>query len=109
MNWPTGLDKKPLQARGLYTVITLATVIGLTLNFPAVQRVTHLSPIKALFWSAVCNGVVAVPIMFTMMHMCHNRKVFGRFVDISRTLRVMGWLATIVMLFAAIGMFITSF
>lgn len=108
MRWPTGLDQKPANARGFYGVMIFATVIGLLINFPAVQHFTHLSPIKALFWSAVFNGVAAVPIMVTMMLMCHNRKIMGQFTQISKTLRIVGWVATVVMLFASIGMFVTS-
>jgi NRAMP (natural resistance-associated macrophage protein)-like metal ion transporter len=109
MDWPTGLEQKPRGARGFYGVMTLATLIGLSINFPAVQRFTHLSPIKALFWSAVFNGIAAVPIMIAMMFMSHNRKVLGGFADISKPLRTMGWIATVVMLFAAIGMFVSYF
>jgi Mn2+/Fe2+ NRAMP family transporter len=107
LRWPTGLDRKPLQAKGFYGVLTVASVVGLAINFPAVQNLTHLSPIKALFWSAVINGVVAGPIMIVMMLMCHNKKVMGQFVNVSRTLRLVGWLATAAMLLAAIGLFAT--
>ena len=107
LKWPTGLDRKPLDAKGFYGVLTAATLLGLAINFPAVQSHTHLSPIKALFWAAVVNGVVAVPIMVVMMLMCHNKKVMGQFTRISKTLRLMGWLATAVMAAAAAGMFLT--
>jgi NRAMP (natural resistance-associated macrophage protein)-like metal ion transporter len=107
LRWPTGLDRKPLDAKGFYGVLTVATVLGLAINFPTVQRHTHLSPIKALFWAAVVNGVVAVPIMVVMMLMCHNKKVMGQFTRISKTLRVMGWMATAVMALATVGMFLT--
>jgi len=50
MKWPTGLDRKPLDAKGFYFVLAAATVIGLMLNFPQIQNYTHISPIKALFW-----------------------------------------------------------
>lgn len=107
LKWPTGLDRKPLDAKGFYCVLTAATLLGLAINFPAVQRQTHLSPIQLLFWAAVVNGVVAVPIMVVMMLMCQNKKVMGQFTRISKTLRVMGWLATAVMAAAAAGMFMT--
>jgi Mn2+/Fe2+ NRAMP family transporter len=74
--------------------------IGLSLNF------FHLNPIKALFWSAVINGIVAVPIMFLMMHMGQNSKVMGQF-TLGRTDKVLGWAATLVMTAAAIGLFAT--
>jgi len=49
LRWPTGLDRKPLEAKGFYGVLTVATLLGLAINFPSVQQLTHLSPIKALF------------------------------------------------------------
>ena len=107
LKWHTGLDRKPLDAKGFYCVLTAATLLGLAINVPAVQRHTHLSPIKALFWAAVVNGVASVPIMVVMMLMCHNKKVMGQFTRISKTLRLMGWLATAVMALATAGMFLT--
>ncbi|MGH7024532.1 MAG: divalent metal cation transporter, partial [Caulobacteraceae bacterium] len=62
--------------------------------------------IKALFWSAVINGVAAVPIMAMIMHMASRRETMGRF-SIGRGLRAVGWLATAVMAAAAVGMFVT--
>jgi NRAMP (natural resistance-associated macrophage protein)-like metal ion transporter len=107
LKWPTGLDRKPLDAKGFYGVLTAATLLGLAINFPALQRHLHLSPVQALFWAAVVNGVVAVPIMVVMMLMCHNKKIMGQYTRISKTLRLMGWLATAVMAAAAVGMFLT--
>jgi NRAMP (natural resistance-associated macrophage protein)-like metal ion transporter len=105
--WPTGMDRKPLAAKGFYGVLTVSTLLGLAINFPTVQRITHLTPIKALFWSAVINGVVAVPIMVIVMLMARNRKVMGQFERTSKPLQVMGWIATAVMTVAAALMFIT--
>jgi NRAMP (natural resistance-associated macrophage protein)-like metal ion transporter len=107
LKWPTGLDRKPLHAKGFYGVLTLATLLGFAINLPVVQRHTHLSPVSALFWAAVVNGVVAVPIMAVMMLMFNNKKIMGQFTRVSKTLRVMGWLATAVMAAAAAGMFLT--
>jgi Mn2+/Fe2+ NRAMP family transporter len=73
----------------------------LAINFPVVQRITHLTPIKALFWSAVINGIAAVPIMVIVMLMARNRKVMGQFERTSKPLQVMGWIATAVMAAAA--------
>jgi Mn2+/Fe2+ NRAMP family transporter len=55
----------------------------------------------------VINGVVAVPVMIIMMHMTANRKVMGKF-RVNDGLRAMGWLSTLVMFFAALGMLVTS-
>ncbi len=105
--WPTGLARKPLDAKGFYAVVAIATLLGLAINFPQIQKYTHLSPIRALFWSAVINGVVAVPIMVVTMLMFQNKRVMGQFTRVSRRLRVMGWLATIAMCLATFGMFLT--
>ncbi len=107
MQWPTGLDRKPLAAKGFYTVLTTATLLGLAMNFQSVQKITHLSPIKSLYWSAVLNGVVAVPVMVVVMLMHQNPQVMGGFVHLSRRLKYMGWLATLVMAAATVGMLAT--
>lgn len=107
LQWPTGLDRKPLDAKGFYGVLTIATLLGFMINFPLVQRHTHLTPIKALFWAAVLNGVVAVPIMFVMMLMFHNEKLLGRFTRVSKLLRLAGWAATGLMALATVGLFAT--
>ncbi|HZK82399.1 MAG TPA: divalent metal cation transporter [Humisphaera sp.] len=105
--WPSGLARKPLAAKGFYGVLAAATLLGLALNFPVVQHHTHLSPIKALFWSAVLNGVVSVPVMIVTMLMFQSNKVMGQFARVSRRLRWVGWLATAVMFLATVGMFVT--
>ena len=94
MRWPTGLDRKPLDAKGFYSVVAVATLVGLAINLPVVQRHLHVTPVRALFWSAVINGIVAVPVMIVMMLMISNRKVMRQFASVSPTLRAMGWLAT---------------
>jgi NRAMP (natural resistance-associated macrophage protein)-like metal ion transporter len=98
--WTASLQKKPRQATKFYTTIGAATVIGLVLNF------IHLNPIKALFWSAVLNGVVAVPVMSLMMILAQNPKVMRQF-TLPLYLRIGGWIATAVMLVASLGMFLT--
>jgi NRAMP (natural resistance-associated macrophage protein)-like metal ion transporter len=98
LQWPVGLERKPLQAKGFYTVLTAAMLLGLGLNF------VHLDPIKALFWSAVINGVAAGPIMIVMMMMTADRRIMGQF-TLKAPLRIAGWIATFVMLAAAVGLF----
>jgi len=102
LQWPVGLARRPLQARAFYATIAAATGVGAVLNFSAID------PVKALVWSAVVNGVVAVPVMVMMMLMAVRRDVMGRFV-IGPTLRALGWLATAAMAAAAIGMVGTWF
>jgi Mn2+/Fe2+ NRAMP family transporter len=100
LRWPVGLAREPLKAKAFYGTIAVATIVGGILNF------TPLDPIKALFWSAVINGVVAVPIMVMTMHMATNKKIMGEF-NVRGLLRLLGWLATATMAVAAIGMIAT--
>jgi len=94
--WKTSLERKPADAVRFYGAITIATLIGLSLNF------MHIDPVKALFWAAVLNGVVAAPLMAVIMFMASSRKVMGKFV-VPPYLGAMGWLATSVMFCACIG------
>jgi NRAMP (natural resistance-associated macrophage protein)-like metal ion transporter len=96
-----GLDYTPQKAPIFYAVMAIATLIGVGLDF------TPINPIKALVWSAMINGVVAVPVMVAMMLMIRNKKIMGPLVNRGRWLYVFGWMATIVMSAAVIGMFIT--
>jgi NRAMP (natural resistance-associated macrophage protein)-like metal ion transporter len=98
--WRASLERRPREAKQFYGVLAAATIIGLGLNF------VGLNPIRALFWSAVINGVVSTPLMVVTMLMSANRKVMGPFI-LPRGLRVMGWIATAVMLAASIGLFAT--
>jgi NRAMP (natural resistance-associated macrophage protein)-like metal ion transporter len=107
LKWPIGLDRKPLDAKGFYGVLATATLVGIIINLPFVQKLTHLTPIRALFWTAVINGVVAVPIMAVIMRMVRNPKVMGNFSLIPKWMRVVGWLTTAIMAAATIGMFLT--
>ncbi|WP_446811364.1 Nramp family divalent metal transporter [Methylomonas sp. 2BW1-5-20] len=99
-NWHIGLGLELLQARGFYTIVIVATVLGVALNF------TPVDPIKALFWSAVINGVISVPIMIVMLLIAVREDVMGEFV-ISRWLRIFGWLATASMTIVVLAMFAT--
>jgi len=98
--WHVGLTRKPRRAKGFYGVIAVATLVGGLLNF------SSLDPIKALFWSAVINGVVAVPVMAMMMLLGSRHDVMGRFA-LPMPLKVVGWAATVVMGVAAAAMFAT--
>jgi len=98
--WHVGLARTFRRARSFYLTIALSMGVGAALNF------TPIDPIKALFWSAVINGVVAVPVMVLMMLIGSKREAMGRFV-LPGSLRVVGWLATGVMAAAAVGMFAT--
>jgi Mn2+/Fe2+ NRAMP family transporter len=97
MQWATGLERKPRLARGFYAVIAMATLAGTAMNF------IHVNPIKALFWTAVINGVIAVPMLAAVMLLAARRSTMGRFA-ISGRLKAMGWLTTLVMAACVVGM-----
>ena len=96
-NWPVGLGHKARKAKAFYAVIALTTLVGLLLNF------IRINPIQALVWSAIINGITAAPIMGLMMFMASSRKVMGKFV-LPSYLKIFGWLATLIMALAALGM-----
>jgi len=99
--WRAGLNLELLEAREFYGIIALATLGGCVLDF------ANISPIKALLWSALLNGIIAVPIMVVMMVLAARKDVMGRYA-ISSRLKIFGWLATAVMAAAVIAMFATT-
>ena len=102
LQWRSGLALKPLEARGFYAIIVAAIVIGVGIDF------APLDPIKALFWSAVINGIVALPIMVVMMLLASRREAMGPFV-VSRRLKRLGWFATCTMGAMVILLLYTSY
>jgi Mn2+/Fe2+ NRAMP family transporter len=99
-DWKIGLDRKLFEAKEFYAMVTVATIGGALLDFSPVD------PIKALFWSAVVNGFIAVPIMAVMMVLAQRRDVMGDNVVRPR-LRVLGWATTAIMFAAAVAMVVT--
>ena len=95
--WPVGLSKKPHRAAAFYGILTAATLLGVAITFIGID------PIKALYWSAVINGIVSVPIMVLMMLMTSQSRIMGKIV-VGGWLRILGWLATAVMAACVIGM-----
>jgi len=100
LGWPTGLARLPRDAKAFYGTIVVGTLIGIFINF------IDLDPIKALFWCAVVNGVIAVPLMIMIMIMAMQKKVMGAF-TLPRPLWAMGWLCTAAMAVAVVIMFVT--
>jgi NRAMP (natural resistance-associated macrophage protein)-like metal ion transporter len=98
--WHVGLARKPNRAKAFYSCIAVATLIGILLNF------SPIDPIKALFWSAVVNGVVAAPVMVLMMLLASNKAVMGDF-KLHTGLKLAGWVSTLVMAAAAVALFAT--
>jgi Mn2+/Fe2+ NRAMP family transporter len=99
LGWNWGLERKATDARGFYGVIAVSVLAGLVIQY------SPISPMKALFWSAVINGVVAVPLMIVIILLVSKKSVVGPF-GASRTIILFGWIATAVMAAAAIRMFI---
>src|ERR1700752_5258512 len=100
--WPVRLARKPKEAVAFYGVLALSGGIGIALNF------TPINPISALYWSAVINGVLAVPVMVLLMLMARHRNVMGRFV-IGGPLYWLGWLSTTAMALSVIAMVVGWF
>jgi NRAMP (natural resistance-associated macrophage protein)-like metal ion transporter len=100
--WPTGLSRKPGRAKAFYGTVAAAVFLGMAMTW------TPVNPVKALYWSAVVNGFVAVPVMAIMMLMTAQRRVMGKF-TITGWLRWLGWAATMVMAICAIGLVATFF
>lgn len=99
--WRSGLDHDVLEAKGFFGVIAASTIIGTLIDF------TPLDPIKALVWSAVVNGIIAVPIMAVMMWLGSNREILGDY-TLSRRHLVLGWFATAVMAAAVVAMIVAG-
>jgi len=99
MNWNWGLERKAADARGFYGVICVSVLASLVIQY------SPINPMKALFWSAVINGIVAVPLMVVIIVVASSRSVMGPYVA-TRPLIVLGWIATAVMGAAALRMFV---
>jgi NRAMP (natural resistance-associated macrophage protein)-like metal ion transporter len=99
--WKGSLELEPKGAKRFYSIIAISTSIGVALCF------TPIDPIKALYWSAVLNGVISVPIMTLMMLMAVRPEIMGQF-TITKKLKVLGWLATLMMVLAVAAMIFTA-
>ena len=95
--WPVGLSRRPKQAVAFYGVLSLSAGLGIALNF------TSLDPIKALYWSAVVNGVLAAPVMAMLMALVRRRRVMGELV-VRGGLYWLGWTSTAAMALCTFGM-----
>lgn len=98
LRWPVGLACKPRRAKAFYGTIVAATTLGALMNF------TPINPIRALYWAAIINGVVSVPVMSVMMLMASRKAIMGVF-TITRGMKLVGWMATAAMGAAVAAMF----
>lgn len=96
-DWTEGLERQWFEAKRFYAIIVLATLVGTALDFTAID------PMKALYWSAVINGVVAAPIMAGMMLLAGKKEVMGPFTS-GRKTTWFGWGGVVVMSFAVVMM-----
>ncbi len=99
MGWKEGLERKATDARGFYGVIAISVLAALVIQY------SPINPMKALFWSAVINGVVAVPLVAVITLLASKKSVMGAYTA-GRLLVVLGWITTAVMGVAAIWMFV---
>jgi Mn2+/Fe2+ NRAMP family transporter len=97
LSWHVGLARLPLRAKRFYATIGVGMTLGVALNF------SPIDPIRALYWSAVLNGVVAVPVMVTMMLLSRRQVIMAGF-TLPLSLQIMGWLATATMTATVIAM-----
>ncbi|MDG4877165.1 divalent metal cation transporter [Mesorhizobium sp. WSM4935] len=102
LRWPVGLQRKPKEAAAFYATLAAATALGTGIMF------TPIDPIKALYWSAVINGMCAVPVMVMMMLMAARKDIMGEF-PVQGWLRALGWLSTLAMGMSSVGLIIQWF
>ncbi|MDE2333142.1 MAG: divalent metal cation transporter [Rhodospirillales bacterium] len=95
--WTWGLERRADQARAFYGIIAVSVLAGLLLQY------APINPMRALFWSAVINGIIAVPLLVVVTWLATRRAIMGAFVT-GRFIAVLGWLATVVMGAAALAM-----
>ncbi|HEY4127522.1 MAG TPA: divalent metal cation transporter [Gammaproteobacteria bacterium] len=100
MGWKGSLEREPAEAKGFYIVIVVSVLVGFAIQF------SPISPMKALFWSAVINGVVAVPLIAVVVILASSKAVMGKFVA-AWWVTALGWLTTALMGAAALWMFIS--
>jgi len=98
--WPVGLSRKPREAVAFYAVLTVSVTLGVALNFVGID------PIKALYWSAVVNGVLAAPVMVIMMLLVRRQSVMGDLI-VKGPVYWLGWIATVAMALCIVGMVVS--
>ena len=100
LGWKQGLFKKFKQAKSFYLIIAASTIVGLWINF------SNIDPIKALVYTAVINGVTAIPILFVIMRIANDKKILGKRIN-NRLSNLLGMITFISMIVAAVIMFFT--
>lgn len=93
--WKEGLYRKFKQAHGFYTVIILATLVGMLINL------TSIEPFKMLYYTAILNGLIAPPLLCLIMLISSNKEIMGKYTN-SRISSIMGWSITVFMSLASL-------
>jgi Mn2+/Fe2+ NRAMP family transporter len=101
MHWRASLNDKPKVGRNFYIVIAISILIGAGLTF------LHISAVRALYYAAIVNGVLAVPLVWIMTRLTSSERVMGEHRN-PRWLTVIGVLTTVIMGIAAVAMMVTS-
>ena len=99
MDWQWGLERKAKDARGFYGVIAVSVLAAMIIQY------SPIPPMKALFWSAVINGVVAVPLVAVVALLASRRSVMGAFTA-PKPVICLGWITAAVMGIATLWMVI---
>jgi len=94
------LSEKAEKAKQFYAVIVISTFVGLLINY------IGISPIRALFWTAMINGLLAPPLLVLIMLVSNNKTIMGDRIN-GPGLNILGWAAAAVMFAAAVGLFLT--
>jgi NRAMP (natural resistance-associated macrophage protein)-like metal ion transporter len=102
VNWQSGLNLKLAKAQGFYGIITLATIVGLMINF------VGISPVKALIYTAVLNGVASVPLIFLLIKISTNKKIMGKYTS-GILSKIILWITFLAMAAAAVATLILLF
>lgn len=90
-----GLGKKLGSAPGFYAVIAISTLVGMSLDW------LGINPMKALYYTAVLNGLTAPPLMALVIVISNRKDIMGQFIN-SRVSNIMGWTITLIMALAGV-------
>lgn len=102
LKWKEGLSLKFNQAHGFYGIITLATILGLGINFIGIP------PFKMLYYTAILNGIIAPPLMVVILCIANNKKIMGQYTN-SKLSNILGWTITFIMGFCALALLASLF
>lgn len=101
MSWNSGLEEKFSEAKRFYLVIAFSIFVGLAMNF------LGINPIKALYWSAFLNGIIALPLLAIIMKIGGDKKIMGHETN-PVWVRICGWAAVVVTTLALIAMLVVT-